>query len=320
MGDINGISAEIIAKLLGSKQDLNFIPVVYGNYSVFQQWKELLAKLSNYNNNYWNFFFEKVSQGKIIFKNFGNKIQIKPATETALSGQVSFECLKNAILDSIEGRTQALVTAPISKQALALANIPYKGHSPLLAELCQTKEYTMAFSCPDYWLLLVTDHLPLNQVAKNLSSQQILSKIKVAHNHLIRLAKKNCKIAVCGLNPHAGEEGILGKEDATIIAPAITQAKKLKIAVSGPYPADSLFYRARQKEFSFILAMYHDQGLVGLKSCYFENSAQVTLGLNIIRTSVAHGTAFPIAGQGIAKTSSLAYAIKTAQELLMLKK
>ena len=174
----------------------------------------------------------------------------------------------------------------------------------------------MAFCSNAYWLLLATDHIPLNLVASNLNSVMILEKINLAWKLLLSLNKKNPKIGICGLESLMQEKiGILGKEEQEIILPAIEMARKQKINISNPLPADTIFYRANRLEFDLVIAMYHDQGLAPFKSCFFEESAQVTLGIPIIRTSVAHGTAYEIAGKNIACEMSLSYALKTAQKL-----
>ena len=315
MGDANGISAEIIAKNLGKKEKLSFLPVIFGDLSIFQKWEKILKKQKNYKEPYFDYFFEKIAKKEIHFAEIAKNTLFKPAVATKESGILSFACLETAIKETLTGKTKALVTAPIHKNSFALAKIPYKDHTSALLKLTKTKNYAMAFCSNAYWLLLVTDHIPLNLVASSLNSVMILEKITLAWNMLLSLDKKNPKIGICGFNPHAGENGILGSEEQEIILPAIEKARKQGINISDPLPADTIFYRANRLEFDLVIAMYHDQGLAPFKSCFFEESAQVTLGLPIIRTSVSHGTAYNIAGKNIASELSLNYSLKTAQKL-----
>ena len=316
MGDANGISAEIIAKTLGKKKNLSFLPVVFGDLSIFQKWEKILKKQKNYKEPYFDYFFEKIAKKEIFFAEIRKNTLFQPAVATKESGILSFACLEIAIKETLAGKTKALVTAPIHKNSFALAKIPYKDHTSVLLKHTKTKNYAMAFCSNAYWLLLATDHIPLNLVASNLNSVMILEKINLAWKLLLSLNKKNPKIGICGLNPHAGEDKMLGKEEQEIILPAIEMARKQKINISNPLPADTIFYRANRLEFDLVIAMYHDQGLAPFKSCFFEESAQVTLGIPIIRTSVSHGTAYEIAGKNIACEMSLSYALKTAQNLI----
>ncbi len=321
MGDANGISAEIIAKSLGKKEILPFIPVVFGDISVFQKWEKIFKKQKNYKKPYFEYFFEKIAKKKIHFEEIGKNTAFQPAVATKESGMLSFACLKEAIKATLTGKIAALVTAPIHKNSFALAKIPYKDHTSVLVKLTKTKNYAMAFCSDAYWLLLVTDHIPLSCVAGSLNSEMILEKITLAWKLLLSLNKKNPKIGICGINPHAGEGGMLGKEEQEIVLPAIEMARKQKINISDPLPADTIFYRAQknktsQNEFDLLITMYHDQGLAPFKTCFFENSAQVTLGIPIIRTSVSHGTAYEIVGKNIASEKSLNYAINTAYSLM----
>ena len=316
MGDANGISAEIIAKNLGKKEKLSFLPVIFGDLSIFQKWEKILKKQKNYKEPYFDCFFEKIAKKEIHFAEIAKNTLFQPAVATKESGILSFACLETAIKETLTGKTKALVTAPIHKNSFALAKIPYKDHTSVLLKHTKTKNYAMAFCSNAYWLLLATDHIPLNLVASNLNSVMILEKITLAWNLLLSLDKKNPKIGICGLNPHAGEDGILGSEEQEIILPAIEKARKQGINISDPLPADTIFDRAFKKEFDLVIAMYHDQGLPAFKSLFFENSAQVTLGLPIIRTSVSHGTAYNIAGKNIACEMSLIYALKTADSLM----
>ena len=316
MGDANGISAEIIAKALGKEEKLSFIPIIFGDSSIFQKWEKILKKQKNYKEPYFDCFFEKIEKKEILFKEVAKNTLFKPKIATKESGMLSFHCLKTAVEEAKNKKIAALVTTPINKKSFSLAKIPYKDHTSALLNLTNTQKYAMAFCSNAYWLLLATDHIPLMDVAASLNCGMIFEKITLAWNLLLSLDKKNPKIGICGLNPHAGEDGILGSEEQEIILPAIEKARKQGINISDPLPADTIFDRAFKKEFDLVIAMYHDQGLPAFKSLFFENSAQVTLGLPIIRTSVSHGTAYNIAGKNIACEMSLIYALKTAQNLI----
>lgn len=314
LGDANGISAEIIAKFLATKQEhSSFIPCIYGAKNIFLQWAAIMKKKPRQDVDYWELFFNKVQKKQILFsKSKAEKFIVRPAKICAESGRLAFSFLQEAIADSLQKKTAALVTAPINKSALQKAAIPYKGHTPILVEMTKTKNYTMAFTSNAFSLALVTDHIPLRKVAAAITTEKILQTIFLCQDYANSCGIATPKIAVCGLNPHAGENQILGSEDQEIIAPAIAAAKKQKMNVLGPVAADTIFYKAKKEKLDFVIAMYHDQGLCGWKSSSLDNSAQISLGLPIIRTSVSHGTAFDIAGAGVANQSSLAYAYQLA--------
>jgi len=218
------------------------------------------------------------------------------------------------------GSVHGIVTLPVNKKGLEKAGLPFPGHTEFLAHLTKTKEFAMLLIGGRIRVLLVTRHIPLKDVNKFIKKREVLKNIIFADEACKFLGIKDPRIAVTGLNPHAGEEGLLGREEEKEILPAIKEARIRKIRVSGPYPADSLFYHVKRGEFDMVVAMYHDQGLIPLKMNYFEKSVNVTLGLPIIRTSPGHGTAYDIAGKGIAKETSLLEAVKIAARLVRNKK
>lgn len=317
LGDVNGISAEIIAKFLAKQeQNIPFIPCIYAPQEVFKRWAKIFSK-STSSTHYWDIFFNKVAKKQILFMGkTSEQVVIHPRKTCAHSGKISFSFFQQAVRDSLQKKVAALVTAPINKAALKLAGISYKGHTPLLAAMCKVENYAMAFSSPNCLLALVTEHIPLKMVAESITTKKILQTIILCNDYLKSYVVAKPKIAVCGLNPHAGEAGILGDEEQQIIIPAIKLAKKQGINAFGAVAGDSIFSKAKTNEVDAIIAMYHDQGLCGWKSIFFEESAQVSLGLPIIRTSVSHGTAFDIAGLGIAKENSLAYAFSLACKMV----
>ncbi|MCK4307190.1 4-hydroxythreonine-4-phosphate dehydrogenase PdxA [candidate division WOR-3 bacterium] len=230
-----------------------------------------------------------------------------------LAGRAAYESiLKGQELVS-SGEIDALVTAPVCKASINLIDPEFFGHTELLAKLSHTKRFAMMLAGDKIRVVLVTTHIPINEVATALKEEEIINKIELTHNFLKnQLGVGSPKIGVCALNPHGGE-GILGDEETRIISPAIKRAKDRGIHAEGPYPADTLFAR---DGFDVIIAMYHDQGLIPLKLCEFGGGVNITLGLPFIRTSPDHGTAFDIAGKGIASPGSMIKAIKLAEKLL----
>jgi 4-hydroxythreonine-4-phosphate dehydrogenase len=214
---------------------------------------------------------------------------------------------------AIQRRIAAMVTCPINKTAMQLAGFPYNGHTELLAERTKSDNYAMMFAGDRLRVVLATIHVPLRDVPSILSKQKILRTIKLTWQTLQeRFGVKTPRIAVAGLNPHAGESGMFGNEEKDIIAPAIAQARNEGVDVVGPLPPDTLFYHAAKGRYDVVVSMYHDQGLIPFKLMHFNNGVNVTIGLPIIRTSVDHGTAYDIAGTGIADPGSLIAAINMA--------
>jgi 4-hydroxythreonine-4-phosphate dehydrogenase len=214
---------------------------------------------------------------------------------------------------ALKGQVEAMVTAPISKEVIRQNRPSFTGHTEFLARQSKTKLFGMMLAGERLKVSLVTIHLPLKKALRVLNTQKILNTIKLTHHTLtVGFGVKEPRLAVAGLNPHAGEQGAFGSEEETMILPAVQAGKALGIPVSGPYPPDSLFYRAAQGEFEAVVALYHDQGLIPLKLLHFENAVNITMGLPFIRTSVDHGTAFDIAGKGLANPDSLIAAIRLA--------
>jgi 4-hydroxythreonine-4-phosphate dehydrogenase len=215
----------------------------------------------------------------------------------------------------LSGDLAALVTGPISKKLLREAGYRFEGHTELLAHIARTKRFAMMLVGGPLRVALATIHVPLAKVSGLLSTKRIAEVIELSDEACRRLGIKGPRIGVAGLNPHAGEGGLLGNEEQRIIAPAIRRAARKKIDASGPWPADALFHKAYHGEFDAVVAMYHDQGLAPLKMIAFDTGVNLTLGLPFVRTSPDHGTAFDIAGKGIAKADSLIAAINLAGQL-----
>jgi 4-hydroxythreonine-4-phosphate dehydrogenase len=215
----------------------------------------------------------------------------------------------------LSGEIDAIATGPINKQAIHLAGYEYIGHTELLADLTNARRCTTMLATRDLRVTHVTRHVPLRDVANHITKQRVLDTILVTAEGLQQLGLEHPRLGVAALNPHGGDEGLLGQEEIEQIAPAVTAAREMGIDARGPFPADSIFFRATAGEFDAVVAMYHDQGHVPIKVLDFERSYTVTLGLPIVRTSVDHGTAFDIAWQGTSSPTSMIEAIKAAADL-----
>jgi 4-hydroxythreonine-4-phosphate dehydrogenase len=238
-----------------------------------------------------------------------------PGVVTAAAGRAAYDAILAAVADARAGRVDAVATAPINKEALAAAGLPWKGHTDLLAHLCGVAEVAMLFHAPSLRVVLATVHVPLRQVADLLTTARLRAVIELTARELPRFGYRSPRLAVAGLNPHAGEHGVIGTEDDAVIRPVVEACRGNGIAVTGPLPADTVFVRALRGEFDAVVACYHDQGLVPIKLVAFGQAVNVTLGLPIIRTSVDHGTAFDIAGRGVADPSSMVEAVLLAARL-----
>jgi 4-hydroxythreonine-4-phosphate dehydrogenase len=234
-----------------------------------------------------------------------------PGRVDARAGAAAYAYVKHAIELALAGDVDAIVTAPVNKESLALAGAPHHDHTTALAELAGAPDAVMMLAAGDFRVALVTVHVSLQRALRLLSEEAVARTIAVVDGAL-----DHPRIAVAGLNPHAGEGGLFGDEEETMIAPAIARARAAGADASGPYPPDTIFRRAYQGEFDVVIAMYHDQGLIPLKMVGFERGVNVTLGLPFVRTSVDHGTAFDLAGTGRASAESLEAAYELARAML----
>jgi 4-hydroxythreonine-4-phosphate dehydrogenase len=231
------------------------------------------------------------------------------------AGRAAYDAIVRAVEAARRGDVDAVATAPISKLALAHAGLPWKGHTDLLAHLCHASRVAMMFHSPQLKVVLITVHVPIAQVPTLVTRSLAEDVMMLTAEELPRFGIRSPRIALAGLNPHAGENGLLGTEDLSVLAPAVEAVRARGVNATGPWPADTVFVRAHRGEFDCVVACYHDQGLIPVKLLAFGQSVNVTLGLPIIRTSVDHGTAFDIAGKGIADSSSMIAAIRLAAEL-----
>ena len=230
----------------------------------------------------------------------------------ARAGKAAYDYIRAGIDLALQKRIRAVVTAPINKEALRLADIHYPGHTEILADFSGTKDFAMMLMNNDLRVILVTIHVSLREAIEQLTVDTELTVIRLAHQAMTQLGIASPRIAVAGLNPHAGEHGLFGSEDESIIRPAIQQAQAEGIEASGPWPGDTVFMHARQGRFDIVVAQYHDQGLIPVKYLGVDEGVNVTVGLPFVRTSVDHGTAFDIAGTGKASHASLRVAVEQA--------
>jgi 4-hydroxythreonine-4-phosphate dehydrogenase len=239
-----------------------------------------------------------------------------PGVVSPEAARAACETIESAVRDALAGRVAAIATAPINKLAFAQAGLSWKGHTDLLAHLTgRDEQVAMLFWSEPLKVVLATIHVPLADVPRALTRARLDAIIDLTARELPRFGFGQPRLAMAGLNPHAGEEGVLGAEEAQVIRPAVEAARARGVDITGPFPGDTIFLRASQGDFDAVIACFHDQGLIPVKLLAFGRSVNVTLGLPIIRTSVDHGTAFDIAGQGVADPSSMIEAVRLAARL-----
>ena len=238
-----------------------------------------------------------------------------PGQLSAGAGRAAYEAIARATDAAKTGAVDAIATAPVNKEAFRLAGLPWNGHTDLLAHLTGAKDVAMMFYSDALRVVLATVHIALAEVPRALTTTSLTATIDLTARELPRFGIAAPRIGVAGLNPHAGEHGLFGREEETIMAPAIEACRAHGVDVAGPFPSDTIFVRARRGEFDVVVACYHDQGLIPVKLVAFGQAVNVTLGLPIIRTSVDHGTAFDIAGTGRADPQSMIAAIRLAARL-----
>jgi len=317
MGDAGGIGPEIIVKKLHSiNLNQDFIPIVIGNTSVLSKTAKqlgleiLLQPITADQFSTDNEAIQVININVPELDNVGMGYAAPP------TGELAYQSIKTAVELAQNKTIDAIVTAPICKDSLHMAGHKFDGHTGLIAYLTNTSNYRMLFAAESLKIIHTTAHIALSDVPQNLTINSVYQTISLGDEHMKALGYKNPKIAVCGLNPHASENGIFGTEDLDVIKPAIKKAKNNKINVSGPHPADALFRKAFNGEYDMVVAQYHDQGHIPGKLMAFDTAVNVTVGLPIIRTSVDHGTAFDIAGKGVADYENLSCAIKYAMNLI----
>lgn len=317
MGDPAGIGPEVVLKALADPAVRRACrPLVLGDLGVLRRVRKgrRFPKLKSWEAG------EPIGAGDsaiaVYLLSWLPAAKARPGRPSAACGEAAYRYIKRGAELVLSGVADALATAPINKSVLQLAGYKYPGHTELLAELTRTRECRMMLLGKRLKVILVTVHLPLMEVARELTSPKIRVTLELAHQGLRNyFGIRRPRLAVAALNPHAGEEGIFGREEKELIIPAIREAARKGIHAAGPFAADSLFHQAVHGEFDAVICMYHDQGLIPLKLLHFTDGVQMTLGLPIIRTSVGHGTAYDIAGRGLADPTSMREAILLATRL-----
>ncbi len=317
MGDPAGIGPEIVLKSLSDKNIFEICqPIIIGDSRILLQTARDLEIEAE---------FLTVKKGeeiplnsdKIIIYDLANITgEIRYGEESATSGKASAEYIEEAVRLWQAGQINAIATAPISKMAIHLGGYNYPGHTEFLAYLTDTKEFAMSFFAEKLRVVLLSTHVSLRDAIDLVKKEKLVELIRFSHQEISKLIKRESRIAVAGLNPHASEGGMFGREEETEILPAIAECReKYGIEVTGAYSPDTIFLRGFKGEFDGVVSCYHDQATIAVKCLSFGASVNVTLGLPLIRTSVDHGTAFDIAGKNLAESSSMQAAIKLAAEL-----
>lgn len=315
-GDINGIGYEVILKTLLDPRVLEMCtPIIYGSPKVAAYHRKALD-INNLSLNHIRVAGESHSRKINIINCVDENVRVELGKSTREAGESSFNALDCACRDLEEGIIDVLVTAPINKDNIQSENFNFPGHTEYLAERFKAPDYAMLMISETMKVGVVTTHLPIAQVASAITQEAILSKLRILDQTLRQdFSLNKPKIAVFGLNPHAGDNGLLGSEEKEIIIPAIDKAKNEGIIALGPYPADGFFGSNDYRKFDAILAMYHDQGLIPFKLASFERGVNYTAGLPVIRTSPSHGTAYAIAGEDKASPESFRQALYLAIDI-----
>jgi len=316
IGDINGIGPEVVIKSLRKLPLTEVTPIILSSKEVLDFWLDSLSEPMSYH--HAQSIGEVKKQQINLLQTYTDKhLTVNPGHFSKQSGKYAMLSVEKGIALCKSEQADALVTAPISKEAVNLAGYNIPGHTEFLAEKTNTSDFMMMLVHKDLRVGLVTGHIPISEVASTLSTDSIKKYIRVMHSALQDdFNIPTPSIAVLGLNPHAGDGGIIGSEEQHIITPAIKDLRAEGLSVSGPHPADGFFGNSKYEQFDGIVAMYHDQGLIPFKTLSFGGGVNFTAGLPIIRTSPDHGTAFDIAGQNKANPSSFVEAFKLATELI----
>jgi 4-hydroxythreonine-4-phosphate dehydrogenase len=317
-GDPNGVGPETIIKVLHDPRMVESItPIIYAHPEVIKAYKKVLGAQEEFHFNTINNAAEAVHR-KVNLVNVwkDGKITVEPGKATREAGAFAFKCLEAAVTDIASNKVDVLVTAPINKDTIQSKEFSFAGHTEYLAKVAGTDQVLMFLVSERLRVGVVTGHIALKDVAQHISRDKIMAKLKLMRESLIRdFGVPTPRIAVLGLNPHAGDNGVIGSEEKEIILPAVREAVDAGWHVFGPYGADGFFGSGNFARFDAVLAMYHDQGLSPFKTLAFESGVNYTAGLPIVRTSPDHGTAYDLAGKGEASESSLRAAIFAACDI-----
>lgn len=317
VGDLNGIGPEVIIKAVADNRILDMcIPVIFGSTKLINFYKKSITD-GNFNFNSikdWS----KIHPKQInVFNCWEEEVNFTPGQLTEAGGKYAVQALQSAV-DALKlGNIHGLVTAPIHKKNVQASNFPYSGHTPFLRHEFSTNNVVMLMIAENLRVAVLSEHVPIAEAARYVTKENIVSALQTLNKSLQRdFGIDKPKIAVLGLNPHAGDEGLIGEEEIKVIKPAIQAAKDQGILALGPYSADAFFARQHFNQFDAVLAMYHDQGLIPFKSLAIGNGTNFSAGLPVVRTSPDHGTAFDIAGQGKADHHSMLSAIYSCVDII----
>lgn len=315
-GDINGIGYEVIMKTLLDPRILEMCtPIIYGSPKVAAYHRKAL-NIHNLSLNHIRSPKDAGPRKAHVINCIDDNIRVELGKSSAAAGEASFQALDRATSDLKQGLIDVLVTAPINKDNIQSDYFQFPGHTEFLAQIFSSEDHIMLMVSETMKIGVATTHLPLSKVAERISKESILAKIRIIAKSLQQdFAINRPRIAVFGLNPHAGDNGLLGTEEQEIIIPAIEEAKKEGIIALGPYPADGFFGSEDYRKFDALLAMYHDQGLIPFKLASFERGVNYTAGLPVVRTSPAHGTAYSLAGENKASPDSFRQAMYLAIDI-----
>ncbi len=309
-GDINGIGIELIIKTLGDNRILDICtPIIFANNKVINFYRKSVPDI---NINFTSIKeLNRINHKQVnLYSCWEEEVSIMPGTLSDIGGNYAVKSLTIAAQALKEGKIDGLVTAPIHKKNTQSEKFNFTGHTPYLKNLFGVKDVVMFMVAENIKVALLTEHVAVKDIAVHVTKENIFSKLQIINNSLKKdFGITKPKIAVLGLNPHAGDEGLIGKEDEEIIKPAVKEAKQKDIFCFGPYPADAFFARGQYEKFDGVLAMYHDQGLIPFKSLAIGEGVNYTAGLSGVRTSPDHGVAFDIAGKGKADEASFREAI-----------
>lgn len=309
-GDLNGIGIELILKTFSDPRILDHCtPVIFASNKVINFYRKIYPEI---NLNYASIKeFTRINHKQVnLFNCWEEELQLTPGQLTDTGGKYAVLSLQTAVAALKQKQIEGLVTAPIHKKNIQSAEFSFTGHTPYLQQMFGVNDVVMMLCAGDFRVALVTEHVPVGEVAKHITKEKILSKLNLINQSLQKdFGIDKPRIAVLGLNPHAGDEGLIGNEEETIIKPAIKEAKNNNMLVVGPYSADAFFARRSFERFDAVLAMYHDQGLIPFKALASGEGVNFTAGLPVVRTSPDHGVAFDIAGKDKADTSSFMTAL-----------
>jgi 4-hydroxythreonine-4-phosphate dehydrogenase len=317
IGDINGVGPEVIIKTFSDPRILRMVtPVIYGSSKVLSFYRKTL-KQEEFNYNTIRGIENLNPKKANVINCWEHAVEVHPGVEEEEAGKCAFLALERAVQDLKEGLIDGIVTAPINKNNIQAENFKFPGHTEFFTQTFEAPESLMFLCGNDLRVGVVTGHIPLREVSNQLTAEKIESKIRIMEKSLREdFGINHPKIAVLGLNPHAGEEGLLGDEEIKVIKPVIDKFKQEGMLVFGPYPSDGFFGMLHHMKFDGIMAMYHDQGLIPFKALAFDSGVNFTAGLPIIRTSPDHGTAYNIAGKNLANENSMREAVYLALDIL----